>query len=195
MSDVDHLSRSQLTDLAEGRLPEAAAAVARSHVAACAQCAAELSELERVIGLMRGYAMESAPDYVIHRAIRLLRQRRPLAPPRRRLAALLGFDSRQQPTLATVRSGQPLARMLLFNAEPYAINLRIMPSGDSWSLTGQVLGPVQGGQLELLGPATALAMLNERGHFALSGLPAGIYALSLRLDDAEIDVANLELGP
>ena len=68
--------------------------------------------------------------------------------------------------------------------------------GALWSLAGQVLGPtIGGGQAALAGPVTtAEATWNELSEFALPPVPAGEYALTLRLSDVEVEVARLEIG-
>ena len=65
------------------------------------------------------------------------------------------------------------------------------PDGESWAVTGQVLGPCAGGSAELRGAPGAV---NEVCEFALAAVPTGAYTLTLRLDDIELEVPDLRLG-
>jgi hypothetical protein len=112
-----------------------------------------------------------------------------------RIVAALQFDSAQTPVAAGVRSGQPVARQMLFSAEPYDVDLRIAPRGDAWQVAGQVLGPCEGGRVLLQSDRdTVEAPLNELCEFALPPVPAGSYMLALRLADAEIAIDTLNVG-
>ncbi|NJN96977.1 MAG: sigma-70 family RNA polymerase sigma factor [Anaerolineales bacterium] len=125
--------------------------------------------LEQVIGLMRTDASEDAPPAVITRARRLFQPRAVPAPTgRRRIAALLQFDSLQRPLALGVRSGQPAARQLLLKAESFDLDVRITPTRAAWQVAGQVLGLEASGQVELQGDtATVQADLNDLGEFSL----------------------------
>jgi anti-sigma factor RsiW len=192
-----HISLAQIVDLIEGRLAVADQVQAQSHMVACARCAAEGARLMRVIELMRADIGEDAPPDVATRAVDLFRSRRaPVsAGPRQRLSAALRFDSGRTPQPLGVRAGVPSDRQLLFDADQTAVDLRIIQAGELWGVIGQVLGRDLNGQVDLLGAAaTAQAVLNELGEFRLPPVPPGIYTLTVRLANADIEVAELEVG-
>jgi hypothetical protein len=202
MNMPSHPSFARLADLAENRLSPDEQTHMRAHVAACQQCASTLARVRRVVGLMRDYDAVDAPPHVIARLTPLLRQRRASASGmsdaaqpglRQRIVAALRFDSLRQ--ASALRAGQPAARQMLFEAGQYDVDLRIAPSASAWTVSGQVLGPRTGGQVELRGPAAAVQTeLSALNRFRLPPIPAGRYLLSLRLDTADLEIADLEVG-
>lgn len=189
-----HVAFSRIMDFVEGRLPPAAATDVGAHIAGCARCSDDRSFVEQTIGEMRTYELEDAPAPVIARAVRLLPLSEPAPSPLRRLFAVLTFDSGQmQPALA-MRSGQSTPRQVLLEADGYDLDLRIVPEGPFWAVSGQVLAPEAGGRIELRGVEMASATLNSLGEFKLNPLPAGSYALDLQLAGVRIEYAPLELG-
>jgi hypothetical protein len=204
MHASSHLSFDQLVDMVQDRLSPDQQAQAQNHIATCQQCLGTLARVRQIVGLMRDYDAEDAPEDIIARAVPLLRQRhaaasgageaaRPSLP--QRIIAALRFDGLQQPAPA-LRAGRPGMRQMLFDAGQYDVDVRIAPSGSAWVVSGQVLGPHTGGQAELRGPAAAVqATLGELSRFRLPPIPAGRYALILRLDAAEVEIADLEVGP
>jgi hypothetical protein len=93
-----------------------------------------------------------------------------------------------------MRAAPGTERQLLFDAEPFAIDLRIAPATDSWSVAGQVLGPETAGEVGVTGPVEARAALSNLGEFTLPPLPAGRYTMTLRLGDLEVVIPELEIG-
>jgi anti-sigma factor RsiW len=192
-----HISLAQTVDLIEGRLSVADQVQAQSHIVACARCAAELARLSRVIGLMRADTGEDAPPHVTTRAVALFRSGRvPAFPePRQRLLAALRFDSGRTPQPLGVRAGVLSDRQLLFVADQAAVDLRIIRAGELWGIIGQVFGRALSGQVDLLGvAATAQVVINDLGEFRLPPVPSGIYTLTVRLANADVEVVGLEVG-
>jgi anti-sigma factor RsiW len=192
-----HISFAQIIDLVEGRLVQADQLQAQSHIASCARCAAELARLSRVVELMRADSGEDPPLHVAAQVAALFRTQRAPAPAglRQRRSAGLHFDSRRIPQPAGLRAGAQSERQLLFNAGDIDVDLQIVQAGELWSIAGQVLGSKPSGQVDLQGAGgAARAALNELGEFRFPPLPAGIYTLTLRLADADIEVAELEVG-
>jgi anti-sigma factor RsiW len=191
-----HSGFERLVDLVEGRLLPAEQSQLLAHISGCARCAADKAWLERVISLMRTDTSEDAPPAVIARARRLFQAR--TAPPpteRRRIPALVHFDSRQRPLALGVRSGQPAARQLLLKAEDYDLDVRITPTGAAWQVSGQLLGLETIGKVELQGETAAVQTeLNDLGEFSLPLVPAGTYNLILRLADLDVDLPTLYIG-
>jgi hypothetical protein len=195
---LNHLSFTKLADMAEGRMAAEERAVSSSHLSACQRCAAKLTRLESVLGLMRTDEMEDAPREVVSRAINLFRSRAasPASTLVQRIVAALSFDSLRTSPAYGVRSGQAAtARQLLYNAGKYDLDLRITETGEGWVVSGQVLGEERaGGRIELEGEQEVVqADLNEQYEFMLPAVPTGSYRLRLRFTDLEVEVPQLEL--
>jgi anti-sigma factor RsiW len=194
-----HLSFERLTDLVEGRVSANEQAGVHSHLATCPRCAADLAWLKRAIALMRSDDSQDAPPWAIARAVGLFRSRAEQAAPlpnlRERVLARLRLDSAQRPLALGLRTGQAAARQLLFGAGEHDLDIRLTPAGSAWVVSGQVLGAEASGSVELRGEAIRMrAGLNDLSEFALPPVPAGRYALILRLAEAEIAIADLEVG-
>ena len=68
----------------------------------------------------------------------------------RTLQAALSFDSWAQPSLALgMRSTATELRHLLYSVDGRDIDLRVVPSGAEFAISGQVLGPDEHGVVEL----------------------------------------------
>lgn len=116
-----------------------------------------------------------------------------------RLAAVLGFDSLAlQPAMA-MRSAAPAVRQLLFHAGAHDIDLRIArpqpPQSHGFLLSGQVLGPGEGGRvlLQSAGVDVASAVLDEFGDFQFGLLPPGRYQFSVQIGVLLIELPELAL--
>lgn len=186
-----------MIDLLDGRLPAGAEAPVRGHLAGCPNCAKELARLEYALTLLRDDALEDAPTVVQARAARLLLARDAAVRPsrRRRVLAVLHFDSAQRPLALGARAGRLGARQLLFLGAGHELDLRIAPADTLWAMTGQLLGPTDAGEVLLQGvAATRHGVLNELGEFTLPPVPAGSYILSVRMGDLDLDVPEVTVG-
>ena len=188
-----HISFVRLVDLVDSRLAPDEQVAARSHIATCLQCAAELAWLERVVGLMRTDTAEQPPAHAVAAAKRLFKPPTPALRPQ--FLATLRFDSARTPIALGRRAGTAVERQLLFAVSDYLLDVRLVLDGLQWAISGQLLGSNDGRQIELDGPAgTAQAALNELNEFALPPLSPGIYTLKLQLFDSDIVVDGLEVG-
>jgi hypothetical protein len=211
------ISDELLVDLAEGLLSPTDERTLRAQVAANPQRAAELARLEALIALMRQDTTEDAPDHVISQAQRIFQPAPPVAGASspmqgmidagtaalRQVIAVLQFDSFRTPQAYGVRQSGigPEVRQVLYNAEPYDLDLRIAPhDGGNWQISGQVLGADDEdtivGTIELSSttPPTSVPC-NDLGEFVLPPVPAGRYRLTVRLPDLAITIESLEIGP
>jgi anti-sigma factor RsiW len=189
----DHIPFARLVDLVEGRLTSDEQYSMREHLATCAACAGQAAWLERVIGLMRTDTSEQPPAHALASAKRLFRP--PALATRHQLFATLQFDSARTPVALGRRAGAQTERQMLFVVSSYLLDLRVVPQGALWVVSGQLLGAEDGRQVELDGPAgRAQAMLNDLSEFALPPSPPGIYTLRLQLTDLDITIAGLEVG-
>ena len=118
----------------------------------------------------------------------------------RQLAAVLSFDSWAAPALAPgMRSLRSPTRHLLFSSLGRDIDLRIAPAAGAFSLSGQILGPDETGQIELAAlpddsPTRHVGALDALGEFRIDGVARGRYQLSLRLGDDLIALPPIEVG-
>ena len=203
--DTRHPPFHRLADLAEGKLDQAARATAQQHVSDCTRCSRDIEWLSHTINLMRTDRTEAAPEHVIQRAVRLFSRHQTSAQPKsagmvHRLIAVLRFDSAAAAPAFGLRVGADEAtRQLLFDAEPYEIELRTSSAGDGATVVGQLLGPagpVDSADVELIGADTRVqARLSDLLEFRLPAVPPGTYRLELRLDQAvAIEIPSLNLG-
>lgn len=195
-----HIPFARLADLAEGRLSPEEAAAERAHLADCTACSAQAAQLGHLAALMRADASEDAPAGLVASVVRMFRARRAQGPEPgllRRLVAALTFDSSSLQPAFGVRSGQAApARQMLFSAGDLDVDLRLAQAPEGWAVTGQVLGPCGGGEVELVdagGSAAARAALSELCEFALPPRPEGVYSVRLRFDGTEVEVPGLSL--
>ena len=196
-----HITFERLADMAEGRLSAEETAPERAHLASCQRCSSQSAELERVATLMRADTSVDAPRDLVFNAIQLFHSRRTESAPGilRRIVAALAFDSSTRTPAFGVRSGQAApARQLLFGAGDFDVDLRLAAGEEGWTVSGQVLGPCEGGRVEAFAAgaheeATARASLNDLCEFTLPPVPEGVYALRLRLNDTEIEIPELSL--
>jgi hypothetical protein len=191
-----HVPLTQLIELIAGQLPPEAQTQIRRHLVTCWQCARHQTVLERGIMLMRRDTSVDAPADVIARAVRIF----PATPPPstfslRHVLATLRFDSAQPAPTIAVRAPAWRPRQLLYTAERYDLDLRMIQAGGMWTVKGQVLGPCSGGLVELRGGAeTAHSPLDELCTFTLPPVPAGTYTLILSLSEVEVELPGLEVG-
>lgn len=120
-----------------------------------------------------------------------------------RVAAALRFDSQGAAGPATgLRGSLADTRHLLFSAKGRDIDLRVAPVGGAFALSGQVLGPDEGGRIELAAhlragspppPPTRHASIDPLGEFHLDGIGHGTYVLTLQLGQDEIVLPPIEM--
>ena len=197
-----HIPFARLADLAEGRLSPEETAAARAHLADCTNCSAQAAQLGHLTALMRADTSGDAPAELVASVVRMFRARRARAEepgPLRRLVAALTFDSSSLRPAFGVRSGQAApARQMLFSAGDLDVDLRLAPGGEGWTVSGQVLGPCRGGEVEAVtagGSVAARAALNDLCEFTLlPPVAGGTYTLRLRLDGTEVEIPELTLG-
>ncbi len=155
--------------------------------------------------LRQGVALPDAPPALVRAAIGLwdaAQQQRPASIVQgllRQIAAVLSFDSwAVAPMAAGVRTLRSPTRHLLFSAQGRDIDLRITPGVEAFTLSGQVLGPDESGQIELLqqpGDGIRQVSLDALGQFRLDDIGAGQYRLTLRLGGDEIVLPPISVGP
>jgi hypothetical protein len=159
------------------------------------------TDAELEAALRRSRVLEDAPEHLIQKALDLWQPRTagraaPGGGLRRRLAALLSFDSAGlTPQAAGLRSAGDDTRQMLFSAEGRDVDLRIGPmSGAGWQVGGQILGPDETGTVELsCGDFHAETPWNELSEFRFDAVPAGTCRLTLRSADWELELPGLQI--
>lgn len=188
-----HTKFDKLTDLAEDRLQMPERDTLLAHISTCRRCSEKLRQIKRTIGMMRADTMEDAPSYAIRRASELVRTRPTSVS--KQVLALLSFDSLQGAPAFAVRSAATSERQLIFSAGENDLHLQIRQAEEQWVISGQVLGPCSGGEVELRGEmATVKTFLNDLCEFTLEPVPDGTYVLSFQLSGAQLKIPELKLG-
>jgi anti-sigma factor RsiW len=196
-----HLPFDQLADYVEGRLAIPERKQLEAHLSVCVMCSAKVMRMQRLVELMRTDTSEDAPPSLIARVKDLFRSHHTpqsrLESARTRILAALSFDSLGMRRAVGVRSGKPGTRQLLFSTGVDEIDLRIEPEGDSWTVSGQVLGESAAGGRAVLQSdmSVSQAELNGLSEFVLPSVQAGIYKLILDLEHVEVEIEELKVGP
>lgn len=198
-----HIAFARLADLAEGRLTPAERARDDAHLASCGRCSARAAELRGLTTLMRTDDSTDAPRDLVAGVIGMFTSPASERAPGllRRVLATLSFDSSALTPVFGVRSGQAApARQLLFSAGGFDVDLRLAEGHDGWTISGQVLGPCDGGgRVEVFDESDAdravvvSTTLNDLCEFTLPPVAAGAYTLRLRLADVEVEDPGLDL--
>lgn len=192
------LTTEQLLDLIENRLPPAEEAAVRARLAVDPAAQAELQSLAELINLMRDDDSVDAPEYVIARAVRLIRPIAPAPAPNlfRRIVATLLRDSRQMPLAAGLRAAQTTPRSLAYSADEYELDVQIMSRAGFWQVRGQIFGADLAGVVTLANADQSVqAPINELGEFDMPPVAEGVYTLRVALPACEIVIERLELLP
>lgn len=196
--NLSHISHARLVDWADGRLPPDQQPAVAAHLAECARCRGQAERITRLLAAMRGDDSQDAPPALIARAVQLFRSRAAEPAPSllQRLTAVLRFESSPLTPAFGLRGASEQTRQLLFAAGDYDVDLRIVPAGSLWQVSGQVLGAEIGaGAAELAGAAATLATeIDALSAFSLPPAPAGRYALTLTWPALAIAIDDLRLG-
>lgn len=193
---TQHIPFEKLADLAENRQSAEESEATRTHLADCSDCAAQMKRLDHLVNLMRTDLAEDAPRDLVSNALNLFRPRAVEEKPTilQRVMAVLSFDSRQLSPAFGVRSGQSVARQLLFSVGEHDLDLRVAPDDGAWVVSGQVLGECESGQVELRSESVSeRAPMNELCEFTLPRVPSGKYSLVINFQQTEIEVPEFEL--
>lgn len=123
---MSHFDISEWADFVRGLVEPARREVMDGHLASgCEKCGRMAALLDSAVRLAREDARFEVPEYAVHcaRAIFSLRQPECVRIMPRVLSRLV-FDSFAEPLPAGVRAQQPLSRQTLYEAGPYALDLR-----------------------------------------------------------------------
>jgi hypothetical protein len=198
----------QLVDLLDGRLAPAPAASVERHVAlGCIQCGGDVAWYGRVKLVAASDDSVEPPPWVLKRALRGFDSERGVASIvslANRVIASLVFDSLRRPTLAMSRAIGVDDRQLMYEAEPYSIDLQVASLDQARAdLSGQILRrgelmfeSVAGLTLNLMreGSSVLSAVTNDRGEFRVGALEGGSYDLKIEARDVSITIVGLPIA-
>jgi hypothetical protein len=108
-----------------------------------------------------------------------------------KIAAVLQIDLAPGEAAFGERSASANARQMLFSAGENSIDVRIAKIENGFNLRGQILGSGFAGCRVKLGEFETVS--SELSEFSFPEIPAGKYDLTLRTNDAEIVIGNLEI--
>jgi len=130
---MNHIEPAELVDLARDLVAEDEAAPLRRHLEECGRCRTALERVSLVVRAAR--ADTSMPSAAVRDAEALAAEWSSPSP--EAIGARLVFDNVLQPREAGVR-GTALDRHLLFEADHWAVDLRLVRSDRTLSITGQL---------------------------------------------------------
>ena len=108
--------------------------------------------------------------------------------------AVLSLDSWAD-VLPAVRAGGSPSRQLLFTTNARDVDVRIVQDAQGWTLEGQVLGPTEGGSLDVLSDGMPVHFIefDDIGAFHIEGVVAGRYDVVLDFPDERM-LLSLDIG-
>ena len=189
----------RLVDLVKGDLSTEQQAEIAAHIATCSECAADVAWLEHALDLYRTGDAVSPPASASAHVRGLLRSvvGSQAMKQRRRITAVLIFDSANPTEAIPMRSNMAVKRQFVFRAEELDLDLHVTSAGSRWIISGQVLGSDEEGRAELwgeMGTLVANTPLNDLRQFTLPAVNAGTYMLKVQLNDTLIEILGLEIG-
>jgi len=194
-----HLSFEKITDLALGASLDAEMA---EHLKSCPQCELEFARVRQLVEVMQTDRTEDAPAYAVAAILRAFDERQiknqnsQPASIGQKLRAVLRLDSAHlAPSFGFRSAGAANSRQLLFFAGDGTLDLRITPSEANWIISGQVLGQICDGKVELAGNSVNLETeFDSQCEFALPPISSGIYQLRLTSESFDVEVPDLVIG-
>ncbi|HJT00332.1 MAG TPA: hypothetical protein VJ756_14670 [Terriglobales bacterium] len=159
---MEHIAETAWADFVRGRSTPKTTSAIESHLAsgcvACCSAAAFWKSFMEIAAKEQAY---TPPPQVVRLAEAQFVAAKITAPASSALASLI-FDSVARPLTAGIRSGAPVARQLVYEAEGLTIDLRIDKHANSKALSiiGQVL---DARTLRLASEAVPVALLNRHG--------------------------------
>ncbi|HSE32584.1 MAG TPA: hypothetical protein VLA93_13510 [Pyrinomonadaceae bacterium] len=197
-TDFQHIPFAELADLAEDRITAENRGKSMTHLTECSKCQNELHRLEQLIQSMRSDRESDVPRDLVAYAIGLFGQRRQTATQSRvrRIIAALSFDSGLNLAPAFgVRSGDAQSRQLIYSAAGFDIDLRVVPEGDRYIISGQLLGEDCAGTTITIESEeqSASADLSELCEFSLPPVMPGTYVVTIRTSDVEVQIPEFDV--
>lgn len=150
--------------------------------------------LNRIVNLMQTDKSVDAPTDSIKWAKNIFRSR--IAEPKKsfvqKVLAVLQMDLSPNKAVFGERSASASqARQMLFEAGENGIDLRLTKTENGFDLRGQILGEGFANAVIKLGENETTT--NDLSEFGFSNIKGGNYNLTLKTDEVEIVIENLEL--
>ncbi len=199
-----HLTFEKITDFALGDAPDAEMS---EHLKSCPQCELELMRARQLVEVMRTDRTEDAPAYAVAAILRAFDEQQNKNQNSQtasidqnsigqKLRAVLRLDSAHlAPSFGFRSAGAANSRQLLFFAGDGTLDLRITPSEANWIISGQVLGQICDGKVELKGDTVDLETeFDSQCEFALPPIQGGTYRLRLYSESFDVEVPDLVIG-
>jgi hypothetical protein len=159
---VEHITETAWADFVRGRSTPETTSTIESHLASgCAACSSAYALWKSFMEVAAKEQEYTPPPQAVRWAEAQFAAARITAPASRSLPSLV-FDSLARPLAAGLRSGAPMARQLVYEAEGLTVDLRIDKHANSkaLSIVGQVL---DARTLRLASEAVPVALLNRQG--------------------------------
>jgi hypothetical protein len=169
-----------------------------SHLEACGHCRRNVGTLGKMLRLLRSKEEQSVSPETFAWAWQAFRSH--AAPPQesmvQKIVAVLSAELSPLSPAFGERSAEvgPAGEdwQRLYHAGAYDLDVRVEPTGDKCTVSGQVLGPCDTGEVELKSQSVSLrARLDDFASFFLPPVPHGAYTLFLRWPGMEIKVPDL----
>lgn len=151
---------------------------------------------EHIIQRMQSDSSVDAPADALHYVKNLYRTMVAKPSLLKRMIAVLNMDlAPNQPAFGERSGSDSQVRQMLFDADEYAIDMRIKEAVNAFNLRGQVLGyGFENGVVELTDAAGSIVeRLDEFSEFTLSNIASGEYSLVIRGTGSEIFVEKFTL--
>lgn len=151
---------------------------------------------DHIIQRMQSDSSVDAPADTLHFAKNLFRTMASKPSLLKRIIAVLNMDlAPNQPAFGERSGSDNQVRQMLFDADVYAIDVRIKEAGNAFNLRGQVLGyGFENGVVELTDSAGSIVeRLDEFSEFTLSNIASGEYSMVVRGTGSEIFVEKFTL--
>jgi hypothetical protein len=200
---MDEPTTEHLTDLADGRLDDAAADQLR-RLAVERGRTAELEWLERFVARAQRVVIADPPADVRRVLVADFEQwavdrRRPSLVERIVGTLTFGGGGRSGPALAGVRGAAAAERQIVVSSESFDIAFHLFDDDGLVRVEGQVLSltdELPEGHMEVrVGEVVVVTTpLDDLGEFAITGVPAGSYELVYTTSDREVTSGPLDFG-
>lgn len=155
-------------------------------------------QLQQIIDLMQRDDSVDAPADSIRWASNLYRTRatEPKKSFVQKLAAVLQMEiAPNRPAFGERSASASQVHQMLFKAGDSAVDLRIEPTGSTFSVRGQILGEgMSGAEIRLFDDTQDLvSQSNDISEFTFDNVRAGQYELVIRSEDVEITLKAIDI--
>lgn len=194
-----HIQFEKITDLIIGTLSERETAEINEHLAACSDCSKLKTRVGDAIFAMQTDKLEEVPTHILERTFDLLNEKRmDVAIPEKlslRKKIIAVFTDEGLTPVFGLRSNQTEnSKRFWLQAEDAEIDLRLDKSGETWKVSGQILGNFTEGKVVLQSNDNMfITTLNELCEFSFSEVPIGNYRLFLNFEQTEIEIPSINI--